>query len=216
MRHRKTRDIVIELTSLLDVVMILIFGVMITNAQLVEASKAELLQVQEENIEMKEELAELEGMSEELANALAKLDEGEIEDLLNRIQSAESQLEAYEYMEDVVVVFNVGLENIYSERRLTYGKALEDNGGKTLIAKGRNEEDWEYAVNSLKIDLNEFLEKEISGTEDKYIYIVFNVNESKVYSNDYDDIVSALETVEAKYDNGQVSVRIKSLNGESE
>ncbi len=41
MRKRRIRDIVIELTSLLDVVMILIFAVMIENSNMVKASEAE-------------------------------------------------------------------------------------------------------------------------------------------------------------------------------
>ena len=49
MKHKRTRDIVIELTSLLDVVMILIFAVMIKNTQLMEERTAALEEVQEQN-----------------------------------------------------------------------------------------------------------------------------------------------------------------------
>lgn len=111
MKHKRTRDIVIELTSLLDVVMILIFAVMIKNTQLMEERTAALEEVQEQNGEMQGELEKLAGISEELENALAKLAEGDIEELLARLQNAENQLNAYDYMDDIVVVFNVGLEN---------------------------------------------------------------------------------------------------------
>ena len=84
MRHKRIRDIVIELTSLLDVVMILIFAVMIKNAQLVEASNREVDELQKENAAMQGELEKYAGMDEELANALGKLEEGDLEELLEK------------------------------------------------------------------------------------------------------------------------------------
>ena len=42
MRNRKIRDVVIELTSLLDIVMILIFAVMIDNAKLTQEKQGDL------------------------------------------------------------------------------------------------------------------------------------------------------------------------------
>lgn len=212
MKHKRTRDIVIELTSLLDVVMILIFAVMIKNTQLMEERTAALEEVQEQNGEMQGELEKLAGISEELENALAKLAEGDIEELLARLQNAENQLNAYDYMDDIVVVFNVGLENKYNntERCLTYGAASDENGGKQISAKRRDPEEWKYAVNTLKLDLQEFIETELaSAAEDKYIYIVFIVDESKVYSNDFEDIKRALEIAENKDESGRIQYRLK-------
>jgi biopolymer transport protein ExbD len=60
MRKRRTRDIVIELTSLLDVVMILIFAVMIENSKMVEASEAEVAAANVTMEEMRNELDEAE------------------------------------------------------------------------------------------------------------------------------------------------------------
>ena len=111
MRHKRTRNIVIELTSLLDIVMILIFAVMIKNSQLVEASNQELNELQKENTAMQNDLAEYEGISEELANALGKLEEGDVEMLLDQLHNAENQLDTYKYMDDIVIVYNIGLEN---------------------------------------------------------------------------------------------------------
>ncbi|MCR5823983.1 MAG: hypothetical protein K6G60_06075 [Lachnospiraceae bacterium] len=58
MRARRIRDIVIELTSLLDVVMILIFAVMIENSKMVKASEAEVLLANQALEEMQDELDE--------------------------------------------------------------------------------------------------------------------------------------------------------------
>lgn len=111
MRQNRIRNIVIELTSLLDIVMILIFAVMIKNSQLVEASSQEVGKLQKENAEMQKELAEFEGISEELANALGKLEEGDLETLLEQLHNAENEVNSYEYMDDIVIVYNIGLEN---------------------------------------------------------------------------------------------------------
>lgn len=105
MRQNRIRNIVIELTSLLDIVMILIFAVMIKNSQLVEASSQEVGELQKENAEMQKELAEFEGISEELANALGKLEEGDLETLLEQLHNAENEVNSYEYMDDIVIVY---------------------------------------------------------------------------------------------------------------
>ena len=50
MRRRRKRDIVIELTALLDVIMIMIFMVMNENSKLVSEAQSKLGAVQQENI----------------------------------------------------------------------------------------------------------------------------------------------------------------------
>lgn len=199
MRHKRTRDIVIELTSLLDVVMILIFYVMIQNAQLVS-------ELQEKNTEMEAELA----------NALGKLEEGDLETLLDQLHNAENQLNTYEYMDDIVIVYNVGLENRYNNtsRCLTYGRASDENY-ETHNAKRSNANEWKDAINHLKLDLNNYVDKELQeNAEDKYIYLVFSVDKSKVYSNDYDDVEKILIDCETKYGSDRVRYRLYIIEGE--
>lgn len=201
MRHKRTRNIVIELTSLLDIVMILIFAVMIKNSQLVEASNQELNELQKENTAMQNDLAEYEGISEELANALGKLEEGDLEMLLDQLHNTENQLDAYKYMDDIVIVYNVGLENRYNNtsRCITYGRAYDENY-KTYNAKRTATDEWNYAISYLKLDLQTFIEKELQeNTEDKYIYLVFSVDITKVYANDFDDVEKVLTNFETKY-----------------
>ena len=201
MRHKITRNIVIELTSLLDVVMILIFAVMIKNTQLVEASNQKVSELQEENAAMQDDLAEYEGISEELANALGKLEEGDLEALLEQLHNAENQLDTYEYMDDIVIVYNIGLKNRYNNtsRCITYGRASDENPPE-YEAKRTSADDWNYAINSLKLDLQEFIEKELQeSAEDKYIYLVFSVDMTKVYANDFDDVEKVLTDFETKY-----------------
>ena len=75
-------------------------------------------------------------------------------------------------------------------------------------------DEWDYAINSLKIDLREFIEKELTeNEEDKSIYLVFSLDETKVYSNDYDDVVKVLTDYETKYE-GRIRYKINTLEGE--
>lgn len=215
MRHKKTRDIVIDLTSLLDVVMILIFAVMIKNTQLVEASNQKADELQEENAAMQSSLAEYEGIDEELANALGKLEEGDLEALLEQLHNAENQLDAYEYMDDIAVCYNIGLENRYNNtaRCLTYGLASDENY-KTFDVKRTATEEWSQAVTHFKLDLAEYIDQELQGNaEDKYIYLIFSVDKTKVYSNDYDDIEKILMYLETEYD-GKVIYKLNILESE--
>lgn len=215
MKHNRRRDIVIELTSLLDIVMILIFAVMIKNAQLVEARNQELNEMQKENAAIQDDLAEYEGIAEELAIALGKLEEGDLETILEKLHNAENQLDAYKYMEDIVVAYNVGLENRYNNtmRCLTYGWASDENY-ETHDVKRSASDEWDYAINSLRLNLKEFIDKELQeNAEDKYIYLVFSLDESKVYSNDYDDVEKVLMDTETKY-SGRVRYRLNILDGE--
>lgn len=205
MRHKRTRDIVIELTSLLDVVMILIFAVMIKNSQLVEASKQELGELQKENA----------AMQEELANALGKLEEGDLETLLGQLHHAENLLDTYEYMDDIVIVYHIGLENRYNNtsRCVTYGRASDENY-KTYDAKRNAADEWNYAINYLKLDLQTYIDKELQeNAEDKYIYLVFSVDITKVYANDFDDVEKVLTDFEIKYGD-KVRYRLNILGGE--
>ena len=77
--HRRKRDIAIELTALLDVIMIMIFMVMNENSKLIEEKQDTLETVQQENIEQAGEIDEL---TAQLAEALGKLEEGDFEEIL--------------------------------------------------------------------------------------------------------------------------------------
>lgn len=161
------------------------------------------------------ELAEFEGISEELANALGKLEEGDLETLLEQLHNAENEVNSYEYMDDIVIVYNIGLENWYNNtaRCLTYGCATDENN-KTHSVKRTSTEEWDYAVNSLKLDLKESIDEELEGNvEDKYIYLVFSVDMTKIYADDYNDVEKVLTDFETRYGD-KVRYRLNILEGE--
>lgn len=196
MRHRKIRNIVIELTSLLDVVMILIFAVMIKNTEMAKASNQKASRLQEENVAMKDDLAKYEEIKKELAEAQEKLAEGGLETTLEKLHNAEKQLNAYQYMDDIVIVYNIVLENHNTTRNLSYGLASDENMAVHSVERDADS-DWNYAINSLKIDLKEFIEKELKdNAEDKYIYLVFSSDKENIYERDYDNIEMILQNYE--------------------
>ena len=128
MRRRRKRDIVIELTALLDVIMIMIFMVMNENSKLVSEAQSKLGAVQQENIEQAGKISEL---SAELTEALAMLDEGNLDELFQRLESAESKLEAYQALDDEIIILNVALSNNSNNsiRYLSYGLRQLDHKG---------------------------------------------------------------------------------------
>ncbi len=290
MRKRRTRDIVIELTSLLDIVMILIFAVMIENSKLVKESEAKLdtatkqieqmtedekktaeeyeaalsekdteiagalesLSVKEgELTAAKDEIAlketeisdakeyisqketeltaaedtitaleqEKDDISEELKIALRKLSEGEVEELIAKIKNAELKNAGYEYMDSLVVVYNVGIESIYESDTddVPLYRTLK------MSRSGTTDEDVFYEFNdstARSIAIDEMKVKLVAGidnviadaAEDVNIYIILTY-----YSNDrtlYVDrlrVNEALVEITGKYA-GEVSYRINVLN----
>lgn len=218
MRRKRTRDIVIELTSLLDIVMILIFAVMIQNAKLVEASenKAYATQVENESLQAENEslVAESDKLGIALDEALIKLEEGQIEDLVEKLSSVQNRVDAYDYMKEIVVVYSVSLENKYqnSQRFLTYGDVREPEN-ETVKIRRTDKEGWNLAVNNLKIALNEFVRDELAKEdEEKYIYIVFSLDETLVFDSDYYTIDEALREIEDRFGVDHVRYRLDILN----
>lgn len=217
MRHNRIRNVVIELTSLLDIVMILIFAVMIQNSRLVEASNQERSELQIENAGMQNDLAKYEEIAEELSKSLEELGEDDLGAILDKLHNAENQLNVYECMDNIVAVYNVELKNSFdnTSRRLTFGRVSDENT-KPREYVGRNDTSkWTEEINTLNRDINKFINNEQQdGAEDKYIYLVFSVDKSKVYSNDYDNIEKILKDYEAKYGSDKVRYKPNFLEGE--
>ena len=201
MRQRRKRDIVIELTALLDVIMIMIFMTMGQNIDMIET-------VQQENIEQAGTIDEL---TAQLAEALGKLDEGNLEELLDRLQSAESMLEGYQSMDDVVTVITVNLENQYNTRRLTYSARTSTDSSITRVT--RNEAEFNQAINELRIFISDYT-KQISGNDpdSPMVYVIFSYDPDKIFQSDYALIYSIFEGVEARLNSSNFRYRCNEVN----
>lgn len=219
MKRRRKRDIIIELTSLLDVIMIMIFMVMAENSKLISEKQSALNDAQTEIAANSAALGELRNengeLSAELAEALGKLDEGSVDELLDKLHAAESRLDAYKYMDDVIIVLNIGLENRYSNsvRYLSFGNPAK-SGSDTVIEIHNNEE-LESAVNQMRVFLAEYTAQAANDESGSTIaYMIFSYDSRIVFQDDYAAVDKALNDLEHKANSGNVRYRINPLDNE--
>lgn len=205
---RRKRDIVIELTSLLDVIMIMIFMVMTENSKLTNETQAALESATREN-EINSGKAE--SLSDQLDEALAKLDEGNTEELLERIRIAEGKLEGYEFINGVVTVINIELENRYNNtvRCLTFGTG--DPNSPDEVFEIHNADELSDAVNHLKIFTFGCIDKARQNPDSAIVYIVFTYDARKVYQDDYTAVNEALKEAEIRANDGNVRYRLNQI-----
>lgn len=216
MRRRRRRDIVIELTSLLDVIMIIIFMVMKQNSAMIVDKQNTIDAVQKENTSQAAALDELNSKADELSNQLdeaqGKLEEGGADELRDKLQAAENKLASYEAIDDVVIVLNIGLENKYNDtvRTLTFGKTSE---ASSVIDNHSNDE-FDVSLNKMRVFVGEYITKVLDDKDNETIvYVVFTYDPKKVYERDYEAVGDALRDAEIKANNGNFRYRINPVSG---
>ena len=224
MRRRHKRDIIIELTSLLDVIMIIIFMVMKENSKMIVDKQNAVNAAQQVNSEQAAAIDDLNGLIADLSSQISdtqnkldeaqgKLDEGSVEELLDRLHEAESKLESYMAVDDVVIVLNISLENRYNNtvRCMTYGKS--SYGAKSEISEIRSNAEFEVSLNKLKVFISEYITKVIDDKDNQTIvYVVFTYDPHKVYRRDYEAITEALKDADIKANNGNFRYRINPIS----
>lgn len=224
MKRKRRHDIIIELTSLLDVIMIIIFMVMKENSKMIVDKQNAIDSAQQVNIEQAAEIdglldridelsSQLSETEDKLNEAQGKLDEGDVEELLNELHAAESKLESYMAVDDVVIVLNISLENRYNNtvRCLTYGKSSYN--AVSTVSENRSNEEFEVSLNKLKVFISEYITKVINDKDNQTIvYIVFTYDPHKVYERDYEAIKGALTEADIKANNGNFRYRINPIS----
>lgn len=218
MRRKHRRNIIIELTSLLDVIMIMIFMVMAENSKLIAEKQTALDNALQENVQQSGKIDELNGtlgkLNEEYQLALDKLEEGGIEELLQQLADAESKLEGYEYMNDIVIMINIELENKYNNtvRCLSFG-CSSDTEKEPNVHEIKNDDEFDKAINDLKVKVNEYISQTVDDeTNSTIAYIIFSYDPEKVFQDDYAVINQALSNIEIKANSGNVRYRLNPLN----
>ena len=223
MRRKRRHDIIIELTSLLDVIMIIIFMVMKENSQIIGEKQNAINVTQQVNSEQAAEIDSLTAIIAELSSQLddtenkldeaeGKLNEGSVEELLDKLHSAESKLESYMAVDDVVIVLNISLENRYNNtvRCMTYGKSAYGAGSE--VSEIHTDAEFGVSLNKLKVFISEYITKVIEDKDNQTIvYIVFTYDPHKVYQRDYEAITEALTEADIKANNGNFRYRINPL-----
>lgn len=215
MRRRRRRDIVIELTSLLDVIMIIIFMVMKQNSAMIVDKQNTIDAVQKENTSQAAALDDLNSKADELSNQLAeaqgKLEEGGADELRDKLQAAENKLASYEAIDDVVIVLNIGLENKYNNtvRSLTFGKVSEESS----VIDNHNDDEFDVSLNKMRVFIGDYIGKVQADAENQTIvYIVFTYDPTRVYQRDYEAVGDALKDAEIKANNGNFRYRINPIS----
>lgn len=191
MRRRRKRDIVIELTALLDVIMIMIFMVMNENSNLIKEQQDRLDAAQQVNME---QAGEIDDLTAQLAEALRKLEEGDLEELLDRLQTAETMLNGYQAMDEVVTVISVNLENRSNNafRYLSYGTTTNSY---SMSCRADNE--FSSVVNELKMFVSGCANKVLNDDPDSPIVcVIFSYDPSKVYQRDFEMIDRAIKDIQ--------------------
>ncbi len=214
-RGRRKRDIVIELTSLLDVIMIIIFMVMKENSRVIGEKQYALNAAQQVNSQQAGEIGELSGRLEDLelqlADAEEKLEGGTADELREKLKEAENKLESYQAIDDVVIVLNIGLENNYNNsiRTLTFGKVSEES----TVLQNRSNDEFDVSLNKLRVFVTDYITKVLDDKDNQTIvYVVFTYDSHKVYERDYEAVGEALKDAERKANSGNFRYRINPIS----
>lgn len=214
-RGRRKRDIIIELTSLLDVIMIIIFMVMKENSRVIGEKQDALNAAQQVNSQQAGEIGELsdrlEDLELQLADAEEKLEGGTADELREKLKEAENKLESYQAIDDVVIVLNIGLENNYNNsiRTLTFGKVSEES----TVLQNRSNDEFDVSLNKLRVFVTDYITKVLDDKDNQTIvYVVFTYDSHKVYERDYEAVGEALKDAERKANSGNFRYRINPIS----
>lgn len=206
MRRRNKRSIIIELTALLDVILILIFLVIKENSALVDEKQQLLEALRQEN---NAQAGEIDALNKELDALTVRLDEaaeqlraGGREALSAQLKAAESRLQSYQVMEDIVTVLTVRLENSADNtmRCLTFGRF-----GALTELEARSDAEFRTAVNRLRVFLADQARQPADGSAaPEIIYIVFTYDVDKVYQRDFAAVEAVLRDIAARTDHADL------------
>lgn len=206
MRRRRKKDIIIELTSLLDVIMIMIFMVMGENSKLVGETQSELKTAQEEKSQLQ---IEYDDTYKKLQEALGELEEGDLQEVLKKLRENESKLNAYEYMNDVVTVINIELKNNTNNtvRYLTYGDP-SDHDAEQSQCDIRSNDDLKIAIDKMKVFIHDYKSK----SDIDILYVIFSFDPENVFQDDYAEINEALKKIENVSESSNFRYRVNPVN----
>ncbi|MGN0690757.1 MAG: hypothetical protein ACI4K7_00220 [Oscillospiraceae bacterium] len=166
---RRRNSIGIELTPLLDVILILLFLVMTRNTAETERIAEEYEASEQQHIENESRL------------------EAELENSRLQTSDAENIISGYESFDEYSVIIAVGITRSSDGTRTI---SLSEKGEISHISYG-----WDnlrYGENALKAEL----ENMISSAEERPVFISFNYDENDIYLRDYQLISSVLDDLD--------------------
>ena len=166
---KRRNSIGIELTPLLDVILIILFLIITQNTAETERLSEEYEQTEQQYIENTNRL------------------EAELENSRQQSADTENIISGYESFDEYSVIIAVGITRRSDGTRTV---SVSENGEISHISYG-----WDnlrYGENALKAEL----EKHISSAEDRPVFISFNYDENDIYLRDYQLISSVLDDLD--------------------
>lgn len=166
---KRRSSIGIELTPLLDVILIILFLIITQNSA--------------ENERIAEEYDKAEQQYIENTNRL----EAELENSIQQTADAENIVSGYESFDEYSVIISIGITRKSDGTRTV---SVSENGEISHISYG-----WDnlrYGENALRAEL----EKHISAAEERPVFISFNYDENDIYLRDHQLISSVLDDLD--------------------
>lgn len=179
---RKRKSVIVELTSLLDVIFIMLFMVMNQSRTAAEEAQSNAA------AEVAAAQVQVEAMEEEVEGYRVIIDEVEA-DRLN-LESIKNKLNSYEVFEEYATIISVSVLDHSYKRTI-----VVENGGEAVTADF-SWDNMDYAENTL----DEMLNSCIKDSENP-VFIVFSYNGDKIYRQDYNMVSEVMTQVQGGYEN---------------
>lgn len=163
----KRRDLVLDFTSLLDVIMILLF-VVISNTGKVSAEAIE------ENNQLKDELEEKQQIVEKY------------EQQISTIENISDSYEVYQ-SQAIILTINNYRSNDQHILQIAQGEAFND--AKEIVL-GIN------SFDNTRAQLSGYVKNVLASIDNQPIYIVYHLDSESIYKSEYEVVVSELEKLQ--------------------
>lgn len=187
---RRRREVAVELTPLLDVILIMLFLIMSQSRS--EAAEAKA-QYERETAEIAAAVRErYERDTELLTNELAAASE-ELDETRESLYYADNRVKAYEKFDYYARIVSVSLRGTGEERKIYIA-----DGEKTVTIPL----DWDnmrYGENALRAELLEY-----ENSEDP-VFLVFSYNKAEIYQRDFETVTAVVSELQS--DNQNVYIK---------
>lgn len=173
-------EIAVELTPLLDVILIMLFMIMSRSSSEAQAAKEAAAS---ESARYEEEIADMQEIIDENSTELEK---------------ASAVIESYETFESYANIVSVSVMNVSEGERRIYISSGDDE--QTIDFGWDN---MKYGENSLRVKLAGIVRR----SDDAPVFIVFTYSSGKIFRRDYDMIASVMDELQSR--NANVYIQYK-------
>ncbi|MBQ8613962.1 MAG: hypothetical protein IJ416_07095 [Ruminiclostridium sp.] len=179
---KKRKSVIVELTSLLDVIFIMLFMVM--NRSQNAAAQAQNTAAQE----IAAAQSQVQTMQEEVDGYREIMDEVEAE--REKLQTMNSKLNSYEVFDEYATIVSVFvIDN-------TYKRTIKVDNSVEAVNIDFDWDNMDYAGKSLEEALNSCINDSVNP-----VFIVFSYNGDKLYRQDYNLVSETMTSVQGGYEN---------------